>query len=251
MHTEPENNYINLYVRASTRRQLMLDIETTGLNFGEDRIIEIGLIEVINLIPTGNTYHVFLNPESILTIDAAASAVHGLTIDQLLEQPAFSDISAQLRHFLSDSDIIVHNQGFDILFINHEFTRIGEPPINNFVIDTMQIAAQLGHTRKSLNELCKYYNINLAPRDKFHGAIIDAKLMYQVYCLMIAPSAPRLDFNIIQYGYENIDKTISSTYDASPMRVIHNAIKTSPHSSIISKWRDYINSLLFSMRNGT
>ena len=121
-------------------REIVLDTETTGLEHElGHRIIEIGAVELISHIPTGKHYHVYINPER--DIDARASEVHGITIDQLADKPVFADIADGFLDFIRDSTLVIHNASFDMGFINAELRRLQKPVISNeYVIDTLLMA---------------------------------------------------------------------------------------------------------------
>ena len=167
-------------------RQIVLDTETTGLNPRTgDRIVEIGCVEIVDRKLTGNNYHRYINPER--DSDEAALAVHGLTTEFLSDKPKFHEIAAELRDFVKDAEIIIHNAPFDLGFLNHEFQRIGLPPFVEHcgnVIDTLVQAKELHPgKRNSLDALCDRYGISNAHR-KLHGALLDSELLADVYLAM-------------------------------------------------------------------
>jgi len=168
-------------------RQIILDTETTGLKVEEGhRLIEIGCIELFNRKFTGNTYHVYLNPQR--DIDAGAMAVHGITNEFLKDKPFFEHTADEFLDFISNSELIIHNAPFDVGFINHEFRLLarGLKPLHEHcqITDTLQIARKL-HVgqRNNLDALCKRYKIDNSKRE-FHGALLDAHLLAQVYLAM-------------------------------------------------------------------
>jgi DNA polymerase III subunit epsilon len=167
-------------------RQIVLDTETTGLNPRTgDRIVEVGCVEIVDRKLTGNNYHRYINPER--DSDEAALAVHGLTTEFLSDKPKFHEIAAELRDFIKDAEIIIHNAPFDLGFLNHEFQRIGLPPFVEHcsnVIDTLVQAKELHPgKRNSLDALCDRYGISNAHR-KLHGALLDSELLADVYLAM-------------------------------------------------------------------
>ena len=176
-------------------RELVLDTETTGLDSGDDhRIVEIGIVELENHIPTGKEFHYYLNPER--DSDKGAQKVHGLSREFLSDKPKFSDIAEEFINFISDSKIIIHNASFDLGFINAELTRCNIDELSeNIVIDTLILAKKkfIGQS-VSLDSLCRKYNINLTGRDT-HGALKDAKLLASVYLELIGGRQSRLDLN--------------------------------------------------------
>jgi DNA polymerase-3 subunit epsilon len=167
-------------------RQIVLDTETTGLNPRTgDRVIEIGCVEIFNRKLTGNNFHRYINPER--DSDEAALAVHGLTTEFLRDKPRFHEIAEELRAFVQDAEVIIHNAPFDLGFLNHEFERLGLPPFSKHcsnVIDTLVHAKELHPgKRNSLDALCDRYGISNAHR-KLHGALLDSELLADVYLAM-------------------------------------------------------------------
>lgn len=168
-------------------RQIVLDTETTGLSIEEGhRIIEIGCVELINRKLTGKHFHHYLNPERM--IDSGALAVHGITNEFLQSKPSFQTIADPFIEFVKGAELIIHNAPFDLGFINAEFQKINKNAINMNdhckVIDTLLIARQLHMgQRNSLDALCKRYNVDNKHRE-YHGALLDAHLLAQVYLLM-------------------------------------------------------------------
>lgn len=168
-------------------RQIILDTETTGLSTLEGhRIIEIGCLEMVNRRLTGNTLHYYLNPKR--RIDRAAEEVHGLTESFLQDKPVFSDIADALLKFVRGAELVIHNAPFDIGFLNYEFklSDVSARPITDYcsVVDTFTLARRKHPGQKnSLDALCRRYHVDHASRD-FHGALLDAELLAEVYLLM-------------------------------------------------------------------
>jgi DNA polymerase III subunit epsilon len=166
-------------------REIILDTETTGLSpITGDRLVEIGCVELINHLPSGKTYHVYLNPERDMPKEA--EAVHGLSAAFLKDKPLFKTIAQDFLDFIEDAPLIIHNASFDMGFINAELAKIGRtavPPAQ--VIDTLQMARR-SHPMgpNSLDALCKRYGIDNSKRTK-HGALLDAELLADVYLELI------------------------------------------------------------------
>jgi DNA polymerase III subunit epsilon len=162
-------------------RQVVLDTETTGVEARNgDRIVEIGCVELINLCPTGRSFHVYLNPERAMS--EGAFAVHGLSDSFLADKQRFADIAGDLVEFLSDSPIAIHNAPFDVGFLDMEFARIGMPRLaSERIIDTL-VMARRKHpgASNSLDALCGRYGIDTSRRVK-HGALLDAEILSEVY----------------------------------------------------------------------
>jgi DNA polymerase III subunit epsilon len=166
-------------------REIILDTETTGLSpLTGDRLVEIGCVELINHIPSGKTYHVYLNPERDMPKEA--EAIHGLSGAFLKDKPLFKTVVQDFLAFVSDTPLIIHNASFDMGFINAELGRVGLTAIPpSQVIDTLQMARR-SHPMgpNSLDALCKRYGIDNAKRTK-HGALLDAELLADVYLELI------------------------------------------------------------------
>lgn len=169
-----------------TMRQIVLDTETTGLNpRSGDRIIEIGCVEIVNRRLTGNNYHSYINPER--DSEEGALAVHGLTTEFLSDKPKFAEIADELRDYVRDAEIIIHNAPFDLAFLDAEFERLGFPNFAehvDMVTDTLVQAKEIHPgKRNSLDALCDRYGISNAHRT-LHGALLDAELLAEVYLAM-------------------------------------------------------------------
>lgn len=166
-------------------REIIFDTETTGLDSREDRIIEIGGIELDNHFPTGRTLHLYINPGD-RKVHPDALAVHGITDEFLSDKPAFADVAEQIMSFFDGAKWIAHNATFDMGFINAELGRLGMPAIApSEVIDTLSLARRkhpMGPN--SLDALCKRYGIDNSHRTK-HGALLDSELLAEVYIEMI------------------------------------------------------------------
>lgn len=167
-------------------RQIVLDTETTGLNAATgDRLIEIGCVELVNRRLTGRNLHFYINPER--DIDAGAIAVHGLTVEFLADKPKFAEVVHEIRDFVQDAELIIHNAAFDLGFLDMEFQRLGLPPFRKHVasvIDTLLEARQMfPGKRNSLDALCERLGVSNAHRT-LHGALLDAELLAEVYLAM-------------------------------------------------------------------
>lgn len=162
-------------------REIVLDTETTGFDPKTgDRLIEVGCIEIEDLLPTGRTFHRLVNPER--SIPAGAVAVHGITDDKVKDAPKFAAIVDELTAFIGDAPIIAHNAQFDRNFIDFEYGRSGRPLIDGSRwIDTLQLAQKrFPGMANSLDALCKRFKVSLVERT-LHGALIDARLLAEVY----------------------------------------------------------------------
>lgn len=162
-------------------REIVFDTETTGLSFSSgDRLVEIGCIEIINRVPTGEHFHVYLNPERPMPQEAYA--VHGLSDAFLADKRLFVDHVDDLLAFIGDSPLVAHNASFDFGFVNGELKRCGRRPLSlDRMIDTLVIArARHPGAKHSLDALCSRYGIDRSHR-VVHGALLDAALLAQVY----------------------------------------------------------------------
>ena len=162
-------------------REVVLDTETTGLDpFSGHRVVEIGCIELINHVRTGNYFHTYLNPERDMPREA--EAVHGLSIDFLKDKPKFAEIAGSFLEFIGEDPLVIHNAAFDIKFLNAELAVAKRHEIDfDRAIDTVLIARKkFPGQPASLDALCKRFNIDLTARTK-HGALLDSELLADVY----------------------------------------------------------------------
>ena len=178
-------------------RQVVLDTETTGINPKEGhKVIEIGCVELINRRLTRNHFHVYLNPDR--EIDAGAIEVHGITNEFLQDKPRFAEIVEDFMAFTQNAELIIHNAPFDVGFLNHELSLLGETRTiesNSTVFDTLTFARKKHPgARNSLDALCKRYGIDNSHRE-LHGALLDAEILADVYLLMTGGQASLLDEN--------------------------------------------------------
>jgi DNA polymerase-3 subunit epsilon len=166
-------------------REIIFDTETTGLDAREDRVIELGGVELVNRFPTGRTFHKFINPQGRL-IHPDAQAVHGISAADLIGKPTFMEIAEEFLAFIDGAKLVAHNAGFDIGFLNLEFGRLGHPAVDpGRVVDTLALARRkhpMGPN--SLDALCRRYGIDNGHRTK-HGALLDSELLAEVYIELI------------------------------------------------------------------
>jgi len=165
-------------------REIVLDTETTGLSHAEgDRLVEIGCVELINHIPSGENFHIYLNPQR--SMPEEAFRVHGLSAEFLSDKPLFKDKAAEFRNFIDDSKLIIHNAPFDMGFLNAELVRAGFSTLANEVLDTVMLARKKHPgARVSLDALCKHYGIDNSRR-ALHGALLDSEILAEVYLELI------------------------------------------------------------------
>ena len=174
-------------------REVVLDTETTGISVRDGhRIVEIGCIELENLIPTKNRFHCYLNPER--KVSEKALEVHGYTDEFLAKQIKFSEIGDKFLEFIKDKRLIIHNAEFDLGHLNNELSIFGKKKITNEVIDTLILARdKFPGSPVSLDALCKRYRIDNSSRTQ-HTALIDCDLLAKVYINLIDQKEPTLNF---------------------------------------------------------
>ena len=188
-------------------KEIVLDTETTGISIKEGhRIVEIGCIELENLIPTKNIFHCYLNPER--KVSEKALEVHGYTDEFLSNQKKFSEVGNEFLNFIEDKRLIIHNAEFDLAHLNNELSLFGKKKISNQIIDTLTLARdKFPGSPVSLDALCKRYRIDNSKRTQ-HTALIDCDLLAKVYINLIDQKEPTLNFQ--NQDQENKEKTVSS-----------------------------------------
>ena len=173
-------------------REIVLDTETTGLDpLRGDRLVEVGCVEIFNRMPTGQSFHRYINPER--DMPAEAFAVHGLSTEFLSAKPPFAEVVDEFLEFIGDAPLVIHNALFDISFINAELDRIRRSPIpGERLVDTLLLARRK-HPGVSnrLDDLCSRYAIDNSHRTK-HGALLDAELLAEVYVDLIGARQSQL-----------------------------------------------------------
>ena len=174
-------------------KEIVLDTETTGISVKEGhRIVEIGCIELENLIPTKNKFHCYLNPER--KVSEKAFKVHGYSDEFLLNQKKFKEVEDEFLEFIKDKRLIIHNAEFDLAHLNNELLLSGKGRIKNEIIDTLVVAREkFPGSQVSLDALCKRYRIDNSKRVN-HTALIDCDLLSKVYINLIDQKEPSLDF---------------------------------------------------------
>ena len=173
-------------------RQIVLDTETTGLSpQGGDRLVEIGCLEIINQVATGETFHVYLNPDRDMPVEAFN--VHGLSAEFLRDKPRFAEVADEFVTFIGDAPLVIHNASFDMGFLNNELKMTGRPVIEAArAIDTLLIARKrFPGAQNSLDALCRRFGIDNSNRIK-HGALLDAELLADVYMELMGGRQPGL-----------------------------------------------------------
>ncbi len=171
-------------------REIVLDTETTGFEPGEgDRIVEIGAVELMGHVPTGRTYHQYINPQR--SMPAEAFAVHGLGDEFLADKPVFKDIAQDFVDFIGDAKLVIHNAAFDMKFLNAELGWLNRPllPMDQ-ALDTLAIARRrFPGSPASLDALCRRFGIDNSSRT-LHGALLDSEILAEVYLELIGGRQP-------------------------------------------------------------
>ena len=178
-------------------KEIVLDTETTGISVKEGhRIVEIGCIELDNLIPTKNKFHCYINPER--KVSEKAYEVHGYTDEFLSNKKKFKELSEEFLEFVKDKRLIIHNAEFDIAHLNNELSLIGKKKLTNEVIDTLILARdKFPGSPANLDALCKRFRIDNSKRIQ-HTALIDCELLAKVYINLIDQKEPTLNFSNLQ-----------------------------------------------------
>ena len=214
-------------------KEIVLDTETTGISVKEGhRIVEIGCIELENLIPTKNRFHCYLNPER--KVSEKALEVHGYTDDFLASQKKFSDVGKEFLEFIKDKRLIIHNAEFDLGHLNNELSLFGKKKIENEVVDTLILARdKFPGSPVSLDALCKRYRIDNSKRTQ-HTALIDCDLLAKVYINLIDQKEPTLNF-------QNQDQAIN---EAQNTNINYFKKIITPTEDEIRKHQEYLKSNL-------
>jgi DNA polymerase III subunit epsilon len=174
-------------------REIILDTETTGLDpYDGHRVVEIGCVELVNSIPTGRTWHCYLNPER--DMPEKAYSIHGLSSDFLRDKPLFADKAEDFLGFIESAMLVMHNATFDFGFLNAELERIARPLLTwDRVVDTLALARRRHPgSPSSLDALCRRYGVDLSERD-LHGALLDCRLLASVYVELVGGHQARLE----------------------------------------------------------
>lgn len=226
-------------------REIIFDTETTGLSpQSGHRVVEIGCVEMVHKLRTGNTFHEYINP--LRDMPKEAEAVHGISGDFLLDKPVFSDIIGPLTEFIGeDSVLVAHNASFDMRFLNYELTQQGHAAISDArVIDTLLIARnKFPGSPASLDALCRRFDVDLSARSK-HGALLDAELLAEVYIELCGGKQVGIDFHSQE---DQQTHSHESTAPRSTLKAREHAIseeELAAHQQLISTlseaiWKQY------------
>jgi len=214
-------------------REIVLDTETTGLNArGGDRIIEIGCLEMINRIATGESFHHYIDPQR--EVPAEAEAIHGISTAQLAGKPLFGDIVADMEEFLGDAKLVIHNASFDLGFLNAELERVGRAPLDAArAVDTLQIARRkFPGAPASLDALCKRFGVDNSSRT-YHGALLDAELLADVYVELVGGRQAGLDLASTSAGKTADQATKAARAPREPRPHAPSADELAAHNSFM------------------
>lgn len=175
-------------------KEVLLDTETTGLSSVNDKIIEIACIEIEDHIPTGEKFHVFLNPE--MEISQGAYDTHGISKEFLKDKPKFNDVAKDFTKFIDGKKLVIHNAEFDLAFLNKELKEVGEKQISkDNIVDTLNVAREkFPGAQNSLDALCKRFKIDNSRRQK-HSALLDCELLAKVYIELFEKKEPTFEFD--------------------------------------------------------
>ena len=214
-------------------KEIVLDTETTGISIKDGhRVVEIGCIELENLIPTKNKFHCYLNPER--KVSEKALEVHGYTDEFLAKQKKFKDVGEEFLDFIKDARLIIHNADFDLGHLNNELAILGKKKINNEIIDTLTLARdKFPGSPVSLDALCKKYRVDNSKRVQ-HTALIDCDLLAKVYINLIDQKEPTLNF-------KNLDQDVKVGNNSN---VAYFKKIISPSDNEIKKHKEYLKSNL-------
>ena len=192
-------------------KEVILDTETTGLSIKDGhRIVEIGCIELDDLIPTQNKFHCYLNPEK--KVSEKALEVHGYTDEFLLSKQKFKNIVDDFLKFIENKKLIIHNAEFDLSHINNELKLLGRSSIKNPIVDTLLLARdKYPGSPISLDALCKRYKVDNSKREQ-HNAIMDCELLSKVYINLIDQKEPSLNFQSEDNNKINVNLSSGNDY---------------------------------------
>ena len=214
-------------------KEIVLDTETTGISVKEGhRIVEIGCIELDNLIPTKNKFHFYLNPER--KVSEKAFEVHGYTDEFLSKQKKFIEIVDEFLEFINGNRLIIHNADFDLGHLNNELILSGKKKISNEIIDTLALARdKFPGSSISLDALCKRYRIDNSKRNK-HTALIDCELLAKVYINLIDQKEPSFNLND-KNDFKDIEDTL-----INKKKISYSKKVIKPTAEELKKHNEYI-----------
>lgn len=181
-------------------REIVLDTETTGLDPDTgDRLVEIGAVELVNHMPTGRTFHAYINPQR--DVPQEAVDVHGLTAQFLADKPVFAAVAAEFAAFVGEARLVIHNAAFDMKFLNAELGWAGQPTVPwARAVDTLELARRrFPGAQNTLDALCRRFGVDNSAREK-HGALLDSELLAEVYLELMGGRQPDLSLTVVAAG---------------------------------------------------
>ncbi|CAK8162382.1 DNA polymerase III subunit epsilon [Candidatus Xenohaliotis californiensis] len=234
-------------------REIVLDLETTGIDPAKgEKIIEIGCIELYNKIITGIEFHAYVNPKKEIT--AESYRIHGISNKNLIDKPIFAKISNSLLEFIKNDSLVIHNAGFDIKFLNHELQNCSMHKLTNEIIDTLSISRKkFPGSPVSLDALCKRFNINSTARIK-HGALLDAKLLAQVYIELCGGLQTSLLTNFNKKKQNSTPKQVNKNidgYQKNTKKKCYRRVSIQPNIDEASAHEKYIKTISNTMWKAT
>ncbi|QFR33931.1 DNA polymerase III subunit epsilon [Ancylobacter sp. TS-1] len=227
-------------------REIVLDTETTGLNpLTGDRLVEIGCVEILNRIPTGQVYHVYLNPQRDMPVEAFN--VHGLSAEFLADKPLFAHVVEDFLAFIGNDPLVIHNAAFDIGFINAELAKVARPALTfDRVVDTLSLARRR-HPGASnrLDDLMARYGIDSSRRTK-HGALLDSELLAEVYAELCGGKQTALSLSVAETGASVAVGSVAVPQQRPrPLAPRVSAAEAAAHEAFVATlgdsaiWKDY------------
>jgi len=223
-------------------REIILDTETTGLDPEQgDRIVEIGAVELFNHMPTGKTYHQYINPKRDMPEEAFR--VHGLSSEFLSDKPVFENIAQDFMNFIGDAKLVIHNASFDMKFINAELRWAQFPVLEmSRAIDSLAIARKkFPGSPASLDALCRRFGVDNSNRE-LHGALLDSEILAEVYLELIGGRQPDFGLSETVHGAEHLDTLADEaqkpTVRPKPLASRITDAEKSAHSAFIGKIND-------------
>lgn len=218
-------------------REIILDTETTGLDpLAGHRLVEVGCVEVVNYIPTGQTFHRYINPERDMPPEAFR--VHGLSAEFLSQHPVFRQVVDEFLAFIGDAPLVIHNAEFDLKFLNAELARLKRPVIPSArATDTVKLAKrQFPGARVNLDALCQRFGINITHRD-FHGALKDADLLAQVYLELRGGRQPDFVLPSEEKPVGAVQQPVTRTF-RPPRSFVRCPLEESAHRELLARLTD-------------
>ena len=220
-------------------REVVLDTETTGLTPKTGhRIVEIGCVELVNLVPTGNVYHVYINPQRDMPEEAFN--VHGLSESFLRDKPLFEDIAEDFLEFVDGAQLVIHNAEFDMGFLNAELKLLNRAELANIAVDTVRMARKkFPGAHANLDALCRRFGIDNSAREK-HGALLDAELLAEVYLELTGGRQPGLLLSGEEEAAKSEEAQVAKKVERSARAHAASPSELAAHAEFLEKIDDPI-----------